>query len=659
MKSAWLKVWQKSRFWSLVVVSCLATAACSGGDEAVAGCGGDADCPDGLRCSPATGACVVCLGDEDCPESKTCDLERMVCVDKAPECTEDRQCTSSSICQVGQCQNGSCALVSANEGLACDDGEKCTASDICENGVCRGDYISGCGMEPCDGLEDGVKCNDGDECTADDACLGGECVGLAVPGCGIEEDLDQDGFTVSQGDCQDENAAVYPGAPEYCDQLDNNCDGETDEACIGAPCVVSGCNSEVCSAEAVDSECLESPELACLVYTTCGPFGPDNQCGWEQNQEFVDCLASLCVPSEEVCDGADNNCDGEVDEGCGADCGLADQQCAPNEFCSYPTNSCFQSGITGKCKTIPASCPVLDVPVCGCDGVTYENACEMDANSVSLWYEGACATTECKHVANQGYGLCLQSLGYASDGTKCKLVTGCDCGENCPWFYSTKSKCEEMCGYVPTACYTDADCSPGLKCQNACPGATCQGQCLPQDDSDKDGDGWAQSEGDCDDTNSVVHPEASEVCDEKDNDCDGQVDEDCSSQECGGLLGKNCPPGQYCRFLVGVCSSAEPDGVCTPYPEDCNDVYFPVCGCNMVTYTSDCAAAEKKVSVLKTGTCLSPDCDDLSGVDMGDCDTLMGYGLINGQCEEVRGCGCGIHCDKIFPSWADCSQKCQ
>ncbi|MFT5683178.1 MAG: hypothetical protein ACI8RZ_004107, partial [Myxococcota bacterium] len=68
-------------------------------------------------------------------------------------------------------------------------------------------------------------------------------------------DNDTDGYSVDDGDCDDNDLWTYPDAHEFCDGLDNNCNDSTDEGCDGE----------------LDEEIIASNKGGCA--TTSGPSG--------------------------------------------------------------------------------------------------------------------------------------------------------------------------------------------------------------------------------------------------------------------------------------------------------------------------------------------------------------------------------------------------
>ena len=154
-----------------------------------------------------------------------------------------------------------------------------------------------------------------------------------------------------------------------------------------------------------------------------------------------------------------------------------------------------------------------------------------------------------------------------------------DCDDSNPDTYPGAA---ELCDGLDNACTgtldsaeVDADADGVFPCDDDCdddnadtyPGAAelcdgldndCDGALT--DEVDEDGDGLFACEGDCDDTESLVSPDEAEVCDDGlDNNCDGEVDEDCASPDTGdedksdsGCSSVASAPGSLWGLLVGA-----------------------------------------------------------------------------------------------------------
>lgn len=104
------------------------------------------------------------------------------------------------------------------------------------------------------------------------------------------------GYVADNSDCDDNNASINPGALELYDGIDNNCDGEVDEGFI----------------EVVFYRDADGDGYGDLNDSTVNIAAPD---GFVENSDDCDDSSAAISPvAEEVIDGVDNNCDGNVDE---------------------------------------------------------------------------------------------------------------------------------------------------------------------------------------------------------------------------------------------------------------------------------------------------------------------------------------------------------
>jgi hypothetical protein len=289
---------------------------------------------------------------------------------------------------------------------------------------------------------------------------------LALMGCdgkdtdtGSSGDADGDGFTVDV-DCDDGDASVNPGADELCDDLDNNCNDEIDEDPADGTLYYSDGDGDGYGDADVSAAFCTAPAS-----------------GYVDNSDDCDDGYALSLPGgTELCDGADNDCDGTIDNG-------------TDDIQTFYADS--DTDGYGDPDTTIEACAAPSGYVSDWKDCDDTNAA---LNPTTVWYPDG---------DGDGYGDDAGTLYVGCEAPVRYTVDGGDCND------------------------ADSGAYPGAT--EVCNGADddCDGA-LPTDEEDVDLDGSFTCEGDCDDGDSAIYVGAEEVCDDGiDNNCSGAVDEQC------------------------------------------------------------------------------------------------------------------------------------
>lgn len=308
------------------------------------------------------------------------------------------------------------------------------------------------------------------------------------------------GWTVDGTDCDDLDPLSYGGAAEICDALDNDCDGEVDEGAVNDRVWFSDGDNDGFGGSASTLAACGRPAGFALLSTDCDDNNP-----------------SVYPAATEVCDEADNDCDGAVDNDA-ADAPAAYIDADLDGYGGEKVTSCAAAAGTvatgGDCDDGSVIVSPVGVEVCNgtdddCDGATDE----PDAEGAAIWY----------------FDLDLDGYGVSTFTT---LACGVPFG-----FAATAGDCDD----------TDPERSPGAleHCDGIDEDCDDQIDDSPADGrwtyADLDGDGFGEGEatvacqeeagrtginGDCDDTDAARSPTAAESDNQQDDDCDVLVDED-------------------------------------------------------------------------------------------------------------------------------------